>query len=122
MVPKKPQVWSSCKAHDAMEWQRHFERHATPQMGRNCGFWDQCSTIRTMWHLLPGGGPHATSSTAGWAGWQPWSEPVLQPACHPDHLVRLFRRETGRILVDRLRTRRVERAQELLVDPEIADR
>jgi hypothetical protein len=31
-------VWSSCKAHDAMEWQRHFERHATPQMGRNCGF------------------------------------------------------------------------------------
>jgi hypothetical protein len=32
-------VWSSCKAHDAMEWQRHFERHATPQMGRNCGFW-----------------------------------------------------------------------------------
>jgi hypothetical protein len=22
-----------------MEWQRHFERHATPQMGRNCGFW-----------------------------------------------------------------------------------
>jgi len=39
MVPQKPQVWSSCKAHDAMEWQRHFERHATPQMGRNCGFW-----------------------------------------------------------------------------------
>jgi hypothetical protein len=38
MVPQKPQVWSSCKAHDAMEWQRHFERHATPQMGRNCGF------------------------------------------------------------------------------------
>jgi hypothetical protein len=37
-VPQKPQVWSSCKAHDAMEWQRHFERHATPQMGRNCGF------------------------------------------------------------------------------------
>jgi hypothetical protein len=32
MVPQKPQVWSSCKAHDAMEWQRHFERHATPQM------------------------------------------------------------------------------------------
>jgi hypothetical protein len=41
MVPQKPQVWSSCKAHDAMEWQRHFERHATPQMGRNCGFWDE---------------------------------------------------------------------------------
>jgi hypothetical protein len=39
MVPQKPQVWSSCKAHDAVEWQRHFERHATPQMGRNCGFW-----------------------------------------------------------------------------------
>jgi hypothetical protein len=38
MVPQKPQVWSSCKAHDAMEWQRHFERNATPQMGRNCGF------------------------------------------------------------------------------------
>jgi hypothetical protein len=42
MVPQKPQVWSSCKAHDAMEWQRHFERHATPQMGRNCGFWVHC--------------------------------------------------------------------------------
>jgi len=37
---QKSQVWSSCKAHDAMEWQRHFERDATPQMGRNCGFWD----------------------------------------------------------------------------------
>jgi hypothetical protein len=43
MVPQKPQVWSSCKAHDAMEWQRHFERHATPQMGRNCGFWDEAT-------------------------------------------------------------------------------
>jgi hypothetical protein len=45
MVPQKPQVWSSCKAHDATEWQRHFERHATPQMGRNCGFWDQLSVL-----------------------------------------------------------------------------
>jgi hypothetical protein len=31
-----------------MEWQRHFERHATPQMGRNCGFWVQLSQHRTM--------------------------------------------------------------------------
>jgi hypothetical protein len=44
MVPQKPQVWSSCKAHEAMEWQRHFELHATPQMGRNCGFWVHGST------------------------------------------------------------------------------
>jgi hypothetical protein len=43
MVPQKPQMWSSCKAHDAMEWQRHFERHETPQMGRNCGFWVYCT-------------------------------------------------------------------------------
>jgi hypothetical protein len=45
MVPQKPLVWSSCKALVAMEWQRHFERHATPQMGRNCGFWDQASPV-----------------------------------------------------------------------------
>jgi hypothetical protein len=50
MVPQKPQVWSSCKAHDAMEWQRHFERHATPQMGRNCGFWaERCTcSVRSV--------------------------------------------------------------------------
>jgi hypothetical protein len=48
MVPQKPQVWSSCKAHDAMEWQRHFERHATPQMGRNCGFWAQRNGSRII--------------------------------------------------------------------------
>jgi hypothetical protein len=46
MVPQKPQVRSSCKAHDAMEWQRHFERHATPQMGRNCGFWVHLRMLR----------------------------------------------------------------------------
>jgi hypothetical protein len=51
MVPQKPQVWSSCKAHDAMEWQRHFERHATPQMGRNCGFWvNRWSTVTGQAH------------------------------------------------------------------------
>jgi hypothetical protein len=31
-----------------MEWQRHFERHATPQMGRNCGFWDN-ATFSAPW-------------------------------------------------------------------------
>jgi hypothetical protein len=52
MVPQKPQVWSSCKAHDAMEWQRHFERHSTPQMGRNCGFWDNpCSRSSAIMRL-----------------------------------------------------------------------
>jgi hypothetical protein len=35
---KKSQVWSSCKAHEAMEWQGHFKPHATPQMGRTCDF------------------------------------------------------------------------------------
>ena len=38
MGAAKTQVESSCMAHDAMEWQRHFERHATPQMGCNCVF------------------------------------------------------------------------------------
>jgi hypothetical protein len=35
-----------------MEWQRHFERHATPQMGRNCGFWVY-RTQRSSAQLLP---------------------------------------------------------------------
>ena len=39
--------------------------------------------------------------------------------CHPDHLARLFRRETGETLVGHLRRRRLERAQELLADPEL---
>jgi hypothetical protein len=32
------QVCRRCKAREAMEWQRHFELHATPQMRRNCVF------------------------------------------------------------------------------------
>jgi AraC-like DNA-binding protein len=39
--------------------------------------------------------------------------------CHPDHLARLFRRETGETLVGHLRRRRLERARELLADPEL---
>jgi hypothetical protein len=31
-------LWSNCKEHDAMAWQRHFKRHAKPQLGRNCVF------------------------------------------------------------------------------------
>lgn len=48
MGAAKTQEWSSCKAHDAMEWQRHFERHATQQMGRNCVFEDENDTPQAM--------------------------------------------------------------------------
>jgi hypothetical protein len=68
MVSQKPQVWSSCKAHDAMEWQRHFERHATPQMGRNCGFWDQGTSStgksRGLLHMSPGWCPALPGKSA----------------------------------------------------------
>jgi hypothetical protein len=43
---QKPQVWSSSKARDATAWQRHVERRATMEMGRNCGFGDQLRLIR----------------------------------------------------------------------------
>jgi hypothetical protein len=39
LVMQKPQVWSSSKERDATAWQRHVERRATMEMGRNCGFW-----------------------------------------------------------------------------------
>ncbi len=45
---KKPQVWSSCKAHDATAWQRHVERRATPQMGRTCGFFNLLTTASAI--------------------------------------------------------------------------
>lgn len=37
--------------------------------------------------------------------------------CHPDHLARLFRQETGETLVGHIRRLRLERARELLQDP-----
>jgi hypothetical protein len=64
MVPQKPQVWSSCKAHDAMEWQRHFERHATPQMGRNCGFWAESIVVHEFRRLNACSCPPAFSSNS----------------------------------------------------------
>jgi hypothetical protein len=36
---KNPRCGPAARRMMPMEWQRHFERHATPQMGRNCGFW-----------------------------------------------------------------------------------
>lgn len=39
--------------------------------------------------------------------------------CHPDHLARLFRRETGETLVGHIQRLRLERARELLGDPRI---
>jgi len=41
VMTKKPQLWPTCKAHDAQEWQRHFKPRATPQMGYSCGFFYQ---------------------------------------------------------------------------------
>lgn len=37
--------------------------------------------------------------------------------CHPDHLARLFRKETGETIVGHIRRVRLERARELLADP-----
>lgn len=39
--------------------------------------------------------------------------------CHPDHLARLFRRETGETLVGHIRRLRLEQARELLRDPRL---
>lgn len=52
--------------------------------------------------------PHCTvTQVAEWVG------------CHPDHLARMFRRETGETLVGHLRRRRLEQARELLRDPHL---
>lgn len=40
--------------------------------------------------------------------------------CHPDHLARMFRRETGETLVGHIRRQRLERARELLANRELA--
>lgn len=40
--------------------------------------------------------------------------------CHPDHLARMFRRETGETLVGHIRRQRLERAKELLANRELA--
>lgn len=36
--------------------------------------------------------------------------------CHPDHLARIFRRETGETIIGHIRRQRLERARELLAD------
>jgi two-component system response regulator YesN len=40
-------------------------------------------------------------------------------ACHPDHLTRLFRAETGETLIAYIQRQRLERAKALMADPRL---
>lgn len=40
--------------------------------------------------------------------------------CHPDHLARLFRQETGETIVGHIRRQRLERARDLLLDHDVS--